>query len=153
VAAVTRYLTKNSLQIIAAAAAKPYPAENDKPVTRGELKSLLEEVAGLKTCAATAHTKRSWASVAAGPPALGRAALGLPAPGHLLVPARRTREVIIGDNNADKAIRARTAPETVEAINRAIGSEDAIAVRRLPSENTVIIFKEGASLSYKTNEA
>ncbi len=63
---------------------------------------------------------------------------------QLVVPARNAREVIVRAKDATPDIRNRAAKDTLEAINKAIGSDAAVAARKMPSGDIVVTFRDAA---------
>ena len=96
---------------------------------------------------APSTTPKTWANVASSRP-WGAGALAGQEP-HIVVPARREREVVVrkGDGDASQ----RTPVEVVRAVNSALGSSEAVAARRLQSGDTLITFSEGVKF-YKTDD-
>ncbi|CAJ2504452.1 Uu.00g118460.m01.CDS01 [Anthostomella pinea] len=77
---------------------------------------------------------RSWANVAA---AGGSVTTNTP---KVFVPVRIQREVIIQNSGSILEMTKRTAVEAVQAMNMAIGAQEAVAARRLPSGDVVVTF-------------
>ena len=57
------------------------------------------------------------------------------------VPARRSRELIIAPGNETAAQRQRIGKELVQEMNSALGKEDVVVARRLPSGDVLTIFQ------------
>ncbi len=91
---------------------------------------------------------RSWANVAATKHSGGTGATWEP---KLVVPARRSREVMIKQGEHDEGEAHRTPADVVAAVNTALGANEAVAVRRFKSGDTLVTFKEQAD-TYKTND-
>jgi hypothetical protein len=72
----------------------------------------------------------------------GRSDTGIP---RIVVPERRTREVIIKAPGQSEDLAQRSSVEVVEATNKAIGGKDVVAARRLPSGDTILTFEGKAS--------
>ncbi|CAJ2503888.1 Uu.00g112820.m01.CDS01 [Anthostomella pinea] len=89
---------------------------------------------------------RSWANVAA---AGGPVAINTP---KVFVPGRIQREVIIRNSGSIPEMTKRTAIETVQAVNMAIGVQEAVAARRLPSGDVAVTFLNMAN-KYKEGTA
>jgi hypothetical protein len=88
------------------------------------------------------NNKQSWASVAAGGTQSGseRAAH---AP-KVVIPERRTREVVIRAPGQNDDLAKRTPVQVVEAVNKAIGTDSVVAARRMPSGDTILTFNDSA---------
>ena len=67
-----------------------------------------------------------------------------------MVPARRSREVLIKQGEYNEREAHRTPADVVAAVNIALGASEAVAIRRLKSGDTLVTFKEQAS-AYKAN--
>jgi hypothetical protein len=59
---------------------------------------------------------------------------------RIVVPERRTREVIIKAPGQGEDLAQRSSIQVVEAANRAIGGSSVVAARRLPSGDTIPVF-------------
>jgi hypothetical protein len=92
-------------------------------------------------------TPRSWASIASSKP-WGAGATAALEP-RVVVPARREREVVVRKGDGDPL--QRTPIEVVRAVNSALGSNEAVAARRLQSGDTLVTFNEAAK-AYKTGD-
>jgi hypothetical protein len=66
---------------------------------------------------------------------------------RIVVPERRTREVIIKAPGQSEDLAQRSSVQVVEATNRAIGGNSVVAARRLPSGDTILTF-EGKTEEY-----
>ncbi|CAJ2505083.1 Uu.00g124770.m01.CDS01 [Anthostomella pinea] len=124
---------------------------NTKAITRDELNRSIEAAFRrfmLKTHQAVPGTTgpRSWANVAA---AGGPVATNTP---KVFVPGRIQREVIIQNSGSIPEMTKRTAVETVQAVNMAIGIQEAVAARRLPSGDVAVTFLDTAN-KYKKGTA
>jgi hypothetical protein len=71
---------------------------------------------------------------------------------RIVVPERRTREVIIKAPGQSEDLARRSSVEVVEATNRAMGGSDVVAARRLPSGDTILTF-EGKATEHTENTA
>ncbi len=69
-----------------------------------------------------------------------------------MVPARRSREVLIKQGEYNEREAYRTLADVVAAVNIALGASEAVAIRRLKSGDTFVTFKEQAS-AYKANNS
>jgi len=70
-----------------------------------------------------------------------------------VIPARHIREVIIkAAENQPAELTSRKAPEIVQSVNTALGTNSAVAARRLQSGDTVVTFRWNAS-QYTSNTA
>jgi hypothetical protein len=68
-----------------------------------------------------------------------------------VIPARHTREVIIkASENQSAELASRKAPEIIQSVNTALGTNSAVAARRLRSGDTVVTFRWNAS-QYTSN--
>jgi hypothetical protein len=106
---------------------------DDDPVTIGQLKAILQETFP-KPAVATPQ-RPSYASVAR----QHTAALT----GNVqIIPERRTRELLIHNEKPAEDLARRSAVEVVAAVNTAIGTNDAVATRRLPSGDVVLTFRD-----------
>ncbi|CAJ2513420.1 Uu.00g015390.m01.CDS01 [Anthostomella pinea] len=89
---------------------------------------------------------RSWAKVAAA----GRpVATNTP---KVFVPGRIQREVIIRNSGSIPGMTKRTAIETVQAVNMAIGVQETVTARQLPSGDVAVTFLNTAN-KYKEGTA
>ena len=111
-------------------------ASRDKNITkiRAQLSELKEIVQGL---AEKPQRQPTFAEVArnatkANDPGLDRVKL---------VPARRSRELIIVPRNEIVAQRQRIGKELVQEMNSVLGKEDVVVARRLPSRDVLTIFQ------------
>jgi hypothetical protein len=91
----------------------------------------------------TATGKPSWAAVAAGVMQGGRSEVATYAT-KVVVPERRNREVVIRAPGQGEDLAKRSAVQVVEAVNKAMGSEGAVAARRMHSGDTVLTFTTNA---------
>jgi hypothetical protein len=82
----------------------------------------------------------TWAEVAAGGGRKGSGSGVVEAP-RIVVPERRTREVIVKAPGQSEDLAQRSSIQVVEAANRAIGGSSVIAARRLPSGDTILTFQ------------
>jgi hypothetical protein len=71
---------------------------------------------------------------------------------RIVVPERRTREVIIKAPGQGEDLAQRSSIQVVEAANRAIGGSSVVAARRLPSGDTILTF-EGKADEYTKETA
>jgi hypothetical protein len=62
----------------------------------------------------------------------------------MVVPALRSRKLVVREGGADANLRNRTSQNIVQAVNTAMGGNDAIAVRIMQNNNIVIIFRNDA---------
>ena len=81
---------------------------------------------------------KTWAEVAA---AGGRGSSGVAEAPRIVVPERRTREVIVKAPGQGEDLARRSSVEVVEAANKAIGGSSVVAARRLPSGDTILTFE------------
>ena len=63
-----------------------------------------------------------------------------------IIPERRTRELRIRNEHPTEDLARRSAIEVVAAVNTAIGTNDAVATRRLPSGDVILTFQESIPL-------
>ena len=63
---------------------------------------------------------------------------------RIVVPERRTREVVIKAPGQSEDLAQRSSTQVVEVVNRAIRGSDVIAARRLPSGDTILTFERKA---------
>ena len=83
-------------------------------------------------------TKRTWAAVAAkGVRGTSEGAAYTP---KMVIPERRTREIMIQAREQSADLAKRTPAQVVEAANKAIGGNSIVVAKRLQSSNTVLIF-------------
>ena len=59
-----------------------------------------------------------------------------------IIPERRTRELRICNKKPTEDLARRSAIEVVAAINTAIGTNDTVVTRRLPSSNVILTFQD-----------
>jgi hypothetical protein len=64
----------------------------------------------------------------------------------MVVPARRSRELVVREDGADANLRNRTPQNIVQAVNMAMGDNDAIAAKIMHNNNVAIIFRNNAEL-------
>jgi hypothetical protein len=107
-------------------------SDND-PVTIGQLKAILQET--LLKPPPVNPQRPSYASVAR-QPTTG------PTGNVQIIPERRTRELLIRNGNPPEDLARRSAVEVVAAVNTAIGTNDAVATRRLPSGDVILTFQD-----------
>ena len=107
-------------------------SDND-PVTISQLKAILQETL-LKPSPANPQ-RPSYASVARQPTAS-------PTRNVQIIPERRTREPLIRNRNLPEDLARRSAVEVVAAVNTVIGTNDAVATRRLPSSDVILTFQD-----------
>ena len=107
-------------------------SDND-PVTIGQLKAILQET--LLKPPPVNPQRPSYASVARQPTAG-------PTGNVQIIPERRTRELLIRNGNPPEDLARRSAVEVVAAVNTAIGTNDAVATRRLPSGDVILTFQD-----------
>ena len=62
----------------------------------------------------------------------------------IVIPERRTREIMIQAREQSADLAKRTPAQVVEAANKAIGGNSIVAARRLQSGNTVLTFQGNA---------
>lgn len=111
-------------------------SDND-PVTIGQLKAILQET--LQKPVVAIPQRPSYASVA-------RQHTAAPTGNVQLIPERRTRELRIRNENPSDDLARRSAIEVVAAVNTAIGTNDAVTTRRLPSGDVILTFQESIPL-------
>jgi hypothetical protein len=87
-------------------------------------------------------SKRTWATVAA--KGLRGTSEGAAYAPKMVIPERRTREIVIQAREQSADLAKRTPAQVVEAVNRAMGGNSAVAARRLPSGDTVLTFQGNA---------
>jgi hypothetical protein len=99
--------------------------------------SIKETIAEMSSAATVVNApQQTWAQTAAA---------GAPAwEPRLVVPARNAREVIVRAKDTTPDLNKRAPKDTLEAINKAIGSNVAVAARQMPSGDTVVTFREPA---------
>jgi hypothetical protein len=68
---------------------------------------------------------------------------------RIVVPERRTREVIIKALGQGEDLAQRSSIQVVDAANRAIGGSSVVAARRLPSGDIILSFEGKADESTK----
>jgi hypothetical protein len=81
----------------------------------------------------------SWAAVAARPASSD----GAWQP-KIIIPARRSKELVVRGGSADVNLRNRIFQDIIQAVNTAIGGSDAVAARTMLNGNVVIIFRNDA---------
>jgi hypothetical protein len=59
-----------------------------------------------------------------------------------IIPERRTRELLIRNRNPPEDLARRSAVEVVAAVNTAIGTNDTVATRWLPSGDVILTFQD-----------
>jgi hypothetical protein len=110
---------------------------DDDPITIGQLKTILQET--LQKPVQAIPQRPSYASVARQPTTA-------PTGNFQIIPERRTRELRIRNENPTEDLVRRSAIEVVAAVNTAIGTNDAVATRRLPSGDVILTFQESIPL-------
>jgi hypothetical protein len=104
-----------------------------------ELRGSIDELA--KALPRAQPRNKTWAEVAGGG---RRGSGGVEAP-KIVVPERRTREVVIKALGQSEDLARRTSVEVVQATNTAIGGgSKVVAARRLPSGDTILTFADKA---------
>jgi hypothetical protein len=64
----------------------------------------------------------------------------------MVIPARRSKELVVRENGAEVNLRNRTPQDIIQAVNTAIDGNDAIAVRIMQNGDVIIIFRNNAEL-------
>jgi hypothetical protein len=118
---------------------------DDNPVTIGQLRTILQE-AFQKTAPAIPQ-RPSYASVARQPPTTGSTS------NVQIIPERRTRELRIRSENPPADLARRSAVEVVSATNTALGTNDVVATRRLPSGDTILTFQDSIPPTVITDQS
>jgi hypothetical protein len=88
----------------------------------------------------TNNNKQSWASVAAGGIQSGSEYTAYTL--KVVILEHRTQEVIIRAPGQNDDLAKRTPVQVVEAINKAIGTDSIVTVRRMLSGDTILIFND-----------
>jgi hypothetical protein len=70
----------------------------------------------------------------------------------MVVPARRSRELVIRGANTDASLQNRTPTDIVQVVNTAMGSSDAIAARTMQNGDVVLIFRNNAESKIASTE-
>jgi hypothetical protein len=123
---------------------QPIHSDASSETLRDEIQELRSSIDELSKALPRAQSRnKTWAEVAAGG---RRGGGGVEAP-RIVVPERRTREVIIKAQDQSEDLARRSPIQVVEAANKAIGGSDVIAARRLPSGDTILTF-EGKAEEY-----
>jgi hypothetical protein len=117
---------------------------DNEPITKTDLREILSlALAGhrLANCTPISPQPGSWAAVAA------RAASsdGAWQP-RMVVPARRSRKLVIRGDGADANLRNRISQNIIQAINTAMNGNNAIAIKIIFNNNVIIIFRNNAEL-------
>jgi hypothetical protein len=107
-------------------------SDNDL-VTIGQLKAILQET--LLKPSPVNPQRPSYTSVAR-QPTTG------PTGNVQIIPERRTRELLIRNRNPPEDLARHSAVEVVAAVNTVIGTNDAVATRRLPSGDVILTFQD-----------
>ena len=68
--------------------------------------------------------------------------IAIPTSNIQIIPERRTRELRIRAEKLTEDLARRSAVEVVAAVNTAIGTNDAVATRRLPSGDVILTFQD-----------
>lgn len=119
----------------------PRPQADETPITETTLRKILAET--LKAPSPAVAAASSWAKVAALPTPLGRGAAG-PQEIRTIVPERRARELVIRAPVDSKVAKGKPQ-DIVAAVNKELGSGEAVAARRLPSGDTVLTFEKNSA--------
>jgi hypothetical protein len=119
-------------------------SSDNEPITKTDLREILSlALAGhrLANRTPTPPQPGSWAAVAA------RAASsdGAWQP-KMVVPARRSRKLVVRGGGADANLRNRTSQDIIQAVNTAMGGNDAVTIRIMQNNNVIIIFRNNAEL-------
>jgi hypothetical protein len=117
--------------------------DNDNAfIIRQNLKNVIETVLQNRLnpfSAAISPIIRSWAAVTA--QITSSEAAWQP---RVVVPARRTKELVIRDAESKPSLRNRTPQQIVQAVNTATGGSDAVAARTMLSGDVLVIFRGDA---------
>jgi hypothetical protein len=62
----------------------------------------------------------------------------------MVVPARRSKELVVRGGSADANLRNRTPQNIIQAVNTAINGSNAVAAKTMLNGNVVIIFRNDA---------
>ena len=81
--------------------------------------------------------KKTWAAVAKGVYSTSEGAVYTP---KVVIPERRTREIVVQALGQSKDLAKRTPAQVVEAVNKALGGDSAVAARRMQSGDIVLMF-------------
>jgi hypothetical protein len=81
--------------------------------------------------------KKTWAAVAKGVRGTSEGAVYAP---KVVIPERRTREIVVQAPGQSEDLAKRTPAQVVEAVNKALGGDSAVAARRMQSGDTVLTF-------------
>jgi hypothetical protein len=58
----------------------------------------------------------------------------------MVIPARRSRELVVRKGGADANLRNRTPQNIIQAVNTAIDGNNVIAIKTMQNNNVIIIF-------------
>src|SRR6201999_814316 len=108
------------------------------------LHTKIDELAKALPKPITTAGRPSWAAVVTGAAMQAGGGGGAKYAPKVVVPERRNREVVMRASGQREDLANRTAVQVVEAVNKAIGSEGAVAARRMRSGDTVLTFNNNA---------
>lgn len=114
---------------------------NLRKIVAKEVRAALRETQPTRSTQPT----RTWADIAKG--------VTTPAPNQpaKVIPARLSREILIKGNDIPSDLAKRNALEAVQAINQASSGKGAVAARKLPSGDTVIMFADPATRDWHSS--
>jgi hypothetical protein len=129
-------------------------ASNGMPTVQQQLRELATKIneidTRLKTAPTPATNGTTYAKVAASGATNSSGDSAVWAT-QKVIPTRHTREVIIkAIENQPAELASRKAPEIIQSVNTALGTNSAVAARRLRSGDTVVTFRWNAS-QYTSN--
>jgi hypothetical protein len=117
---------------------RPIHSDTSSETLREEIQELRGSIDELSKALPRAQPRnKTWAEVVTGGGRRGSG--GVEAP-KIVVPERRTREVVIKALGQSEDLARRTSVEVVQAANTAIGGSKVVAARRLPSGDTILTF-------------
>jgi hypothetical protein len=117
---------------------RPVHSDASSETLREEIQELRGSIDELSKVLPRAQPRnKTWAEVVTGG---GRRGSGGAEAPKIVVPERRTREVVIKAPGQAEDLVRRSSVEVVQATNTAIGGSKVVAARRLPSGDTILTF-------------
>jgi hypothetical protein len=133
------------------AAIKQRAPNDNAPVTKGEFKNILKAALlnrlPIVRPNQTPPQHRSWAAVITGILSSDEAWQI-----KMVVPARRSRKLVVRSGNAAAPLRNKTPQEIIQTINTATGKSNAITAKTMQNGNVVITFETNADQKAQNTE-
>jgi hypothetical protein len=116
---------------------------DDAPITKRDLKDLFDTALRFRPnfpFTGQPPFVYSWAAVAA--PATSSDGAWQP---KMIVPARRTKELVIRNPETEPSLRNRTSQKIIQAINTTTNNNNAVATKTMRNNDVIIIFRNDAN--------